>query len=249
MVSRGVLRTMSRAGSRRSSRTGGIHHPPAHRLQQRLLVLVVLLGVALLAVTSDHVYDLLVGLVQDLEPFTHEHPVASRVVFAGLAALSALLTFFSSTVLVPLAVQTWGQQETLALLWLGWVIGGAGAYAVGHWLGRPLVRRLAGPDRLDFYSARLGSKAPFGVVLLLHLALQSEIPGLVLGTLGYRFPLFLLALGIAELPFAIGTVYLGSFVLERRTGALLIGGALAAVAAIWAIRALARTLEEGDPDS
>jgi uncharacterized membrane protein YdjX (TVP38/TMEM64 family) len=239
---------MSKTISRRGSR-GTRLPPPAHRLQQRLIVLAVLVGVAVLAVTSDQLYELMVGLVQDLEPLAHEYPVASRVVFAGLAAVSALLTFFSSTVLVPLAVQAWGRQETLALLWFGWVIGGAGAYAVGHWLGRPLARRLAGAERLEFYSARLGSKAPFGVVLLFHLALQSEIPGLVLGTLGYRFPLFLLALGLAEVPYAVGTVYLGSFVLERRTGLLLLGGALAAGAAVWAIRAMGRALEEGAADS
>ena len=218
----------------------GISH--ARRARHRLLLLALLLGVALLAVSSERLHGLLIQVVVDLEPLVARHPVAGAIAFAALAALSALLAFFSSTLLLPVAVHAWGEGPTAVLLWVGWMVGGMGAYAAGRWLGQPLVRRLAGEERLSFYQARLGRETPFGVVLLLHLALQSEIPGLVLGTVGYRFRLFLVALGLAELPYAVGAVYLGSFVLERRTLPLLAGGLLAAGAAFWAVRALNRAL-------
>lgn len=215
------------------------------QVRRRLLLLSVLLVVALIAVSSDRMHDVLVRIVSDVEPYIDRHPLAGPAAFAGLAALSALLAFFSSTLLVPVAVQAWGEGPTAALLWSGWMIGGVGAYAAGRWLGRPLVRRLAGSERLDFYMARLGRETPFGVVLLLHLALQSEVPGLALGTVGYRFRWFVLALGLAELPYAFGIVYLGSFVLEGKTLPLLAGGALAVVAAVWAVRSLNRVLRLG----
>ena len=211
-------------------------------MAQRLLLLALLLGAALIAVSSERLHGFLVQAVVVVEPVVARHPVAGPVVFAALAAASALLAFFSSTLLLPVAVHAWGEGPTLVLLWVGWMIGGMGAYAAGRWLGQPIVRRLAGEERLAFYQARLGRETPFGVVLLLHLALQSEIPGLVLGTVGYRFRLFLVALGIAELPYAVGAVYLGSFVLEQRTLPLLAGGLLAAAVAFWAVRALNRAL-------
>lgn len=223
----------------------GPRHPPAGHLRRRLLLLAVLLGIALVAVSSEGLHGVLVGVVADLEPLVDRHPLAGALAFTALAALSALLAFFSSTLLVPVAVQAWGEAATAGLLWAGWMVGGMGAYAAGRWLGRPLVRRLAGPERLEFYTTRLGREAPFGVVVLLHLALQSEVPGLVLGTVGYRFPWFVLALGLAEVPYAFGTVYLGSFVLERKTLPLLAGGLLAVAAAVWAVRSLNRVLRAG----
>jgi uncharacterized membrane protein YdjX (TVP38/TMEM64 family) len=204
----------------------------------------VLLGIALLAATSDFIYQAMFAAVVWLEPYATSHRAAGMLVFAGLAAVSALLAFFSSTVLVPVAVHAWGEPVTAVLLWSGWMVGGIGAYAAGKWLGRPLVRSLAGADKLEFYQAKLGRSTPFGVVLLFHLALQSEVPALVLGTLGYRFRLFVLALGLAELPYAVGTIYLGSFLLERRTLPLVLGGVVAVVAAVWAVRAFNRALRE-----
>jgi uncharacterized membrane protein YdjX (TVP38/TMEM64 family) len=42
----------------------------------------------------------------------------------------------------------------------------------------------------------------------------SEIPGYVLGILRYRFLLYLTALAITELPYAVAVVYLGESFLE-----------------------------------
>ena len=55
-------------------------------------------------------------------------------------------------------------------------------------------------------------------------ALPSEIPGYVLGTLHYRFSFYFIALAITELPYALGTVYLGSSFLERNSSVFLMLG-------------------------
>jgi uncharacterized membrane protein YdjX (TVP38/TMEM64 family) len=218
-----------------------------HRLGRRVALLAAVLGLALLAASSDGLFALVQRMVADLEPLAARHPLAAAAVFTGLAALSAFLAFFSSTVLVPVAVEAWGGPAAAALLWAGWMVGGMFAYAVGRWMGRPLARRIAGEERFEFYHDRLGSRTPFWVVLLFHVALQSELPALVLGTLGYRFPKFLLALGLAELPYAAGSVFLGSLLLQRDTRLLAVGGALAVIATIAAVRALRRVLSEEAP--
>ena len=59
-----------------------------------------------------------------------------KLVFVLVSALSAMLAFFSSAVVVPVAVYAWGNATTLALLWGAWLLGGIGSYVVGRTLGR-----------------------------------------------------------------------------------------------------------------
>jgi len=219
---------------------------PLRRWWRRLAALGLLVGVAALVASSDPLFAGLNGIVLGLEPWMLRHQVAGAVLFAGLASISAFLAFFSSVILVPIAVYAWGAPLTVALLWAGWIVGGSVAYGAGRWLGRPLARTLAGPERLAYYESRLGERAPFTLVLLLHLTLQSEIPGLVLGILRYRFERFLLALGLAEIPYAVGVVYASRFFLERQTGPLLVAAAAAIAAAAWAAHTLHRRLETDD---
>jgi uncharacterized membrane protein YdjX (TVP38/TMEM64 family) len=216
------------------------------RLWRRLAALGLLVGAAALVASSDPLFAWLNAIVLHLEPWMLRHRVAGAILFAGLASISAFLAFFSSTILVPIAVHAWGAPLTATLLWTGWMLGGSVAYVAGRWLGRPLASRLMGPERLAYYELRLGQRAPFALILLLHLALQSEIPGLVLGTLRYRFERFLLALGLAEIPYALGVVYASRFFLERQTGPLLVAAAAAIAAAAWAGHTLHRTLETDD---
>lgn len=204
------------------------------------------MAAAALVASSDPLFAWMYGTVLELEPLMLRHPVAGAAVFAGLAAVSAFMAFFSSTVLVPVAVHAWGAPSTVALLWGGWIIGGTLGYGAGRWLGRPLAEFLAGPERLRYYESRLGSRAPFALILLLHLALQSEVPSLLLGVLRYRFERFLLALALAEIPYAVGAVYLGRFFLERKTGLLLAAAVAVIAAAAWAFHTLHRALEADD---
>jgi uncharacterized membrane protein YdjX (TVP38/TMEM64 family) len=80
------------------------------------------------------------------------------------------------------------------------------------------------------------------MIVLLQLAVPSEIPGYVLGSLRYRFPRYLLALALAELPFAIGAVVLSTGFLERQYWLMALVGAIGLGALAWAMRRLHREL-------
>jgi uncharacterized membrane protein YdjX (TVP38/TMEM64 family) len=82
------------------------------------------------------------------------------------------------------------------------------------------------------------------LVLLLQLALPSEIPGYLLGLLRYRFWRYIAALALAELPYALATVYIGASFIERRTYALVAVGIAVAAFAGWALHTLHRRISE-----
>jgi hypothetical protein len=48
------------------------------------------------------------------------HPVLGAILFLALTAVSAILAFASTVVLVPAASEAWGTPLTFALLWAGW---------------------------------------------------------------------------------------------------------------------------------
>lgn len=205
----------------------------------RTVVLVVLVAALVVLASSDAVHSLLVRLLAASDVIIAQHAVLGALVFVGLAALSALLAFFSSAMMVAPAVHAWGTTITALLLWLGWMLGGLASYTVARRLGRPVVRKLASAPMLAQLESRLTSTTPFGLVLLFQLAFPSEIPGYLLGLVAYPLRRYLAALALAELPYAIGTVLLGEGFVERRIG-LLVGLGAAAVAATVVIARLAR---------
>jgi uncharacterized membrane protein YdjX (TVP38/TMEM64 family) len=155
------------------------------------------------------------------------------ILFVLLSALSAMLAFFSSAVLVTIGVYAWGSITTFVLLWLGWLLGGMGAYLTGRYVGRRAVAWLVHEEQLRRYEKRMAASAPFAVLLLFQMALPSEVPGYVVGVLRYRFQTYLAALALAELPFAAGAVFLGeSFINGDRRGLVVAGLLLIAVSAV-----------------
>lgn len=217
---------------------------PAHPVRvsvalQRGIVLLLLCAVLVLVVSSDALHGALLRLLSAGGEVIGERPVLGAAVFVVLSAVSAMLAFFSSAVLVPVALSTWGKPLTLLLLWLGWALGGAAAYAVGRFLGRPAVTRLLSPATVARYEDRISRRTPFGLVLLFQLALPSEVPGYVLGLVRYSFWRYLASLMLAELPYAVGTLYLGASFLDRRPAMLValgVAGALLMGCAIYALR-------------
>jgi uncharacterized membrane protein YdjX (TVP38/TMEM64 family) len=157
------------------------------------------------------------------------HRALGLLLFVVLSALSAMAFFFSTALIVPVAVYTWGKPATILLLWGSWMLGSVASYWIGNRPGRRLARWLVPEARVARYERRIAAHASFPLVLLFQLAVPSEIPGYVLGALRYSFWRYLGARAVAEVPFAIGTVYLGdTFV--RREHALLVAIALAGVA-------------------
>ena len=97
------------------------------------------------------------GVVEWAEGIMKAYPVAGSVVFFLLSAISAMLAFASSMLLVPPANEVWGKPVTFLLLWGGWTLGAVGAYFIGYF-ARPLLYRLVKRQTLEEYqkSSRSG---------------------------------------------------------------------------------------------
>lgn len=217
--------------------------PSARSWSRAVVVLLICTSLALL-LSVDAVYESLRLALAAAEPLIVEHPYLGAISFVLLAALSAVLAFFSSALLLPAAVFAWGNAATLVLLWLGWLLGGACTYALGRGLRRPGNVTPRAPTQLGFYVQRVSGNATFALVLLLCLALPSELPGYLCGYLGVRFRTYLGALAVAELPYAAGAVLLGEGVVNRQIGWLVAFGLLGAVLSLYALRVLHARLDQ-----
>jgi uncharacterized membrane protein YdjX (TVP38/TMEM64 family) len=161
-----------------------------------------------------------------------EHPIAGAVVFFGFSALSAMFAFASSVVLLPPATLAWGKALSFLLLWGGWIAGAALAYGVGRLL-RPLLARSPFEAKLEKYQQYASQRMRFWALLLFCLAVPSEIPGYLLGSIRYAFPKFLAAMAIAEAAYALGAVIAGESLLRDQPLPILVSfGVLALLAAV-----------------
>jgi uncharacterized membrane protein YdjX (TVP38/TMEM64 family) len=154
---------------------------------------------------------LLIGLLVSSAPFQNlagdaidwaedsmkRHPVTGVLVFYVFSALSAMLAFASSVVLVPSASLAWGNVVTFFLLWGGWLTGAAAAFGIGR-LAYPLLSHTGYEDKLEKYEQYVSQRMRFWAVVLFCIAIPSEIPGYLFGSMRYSFPKFLLAIAIAE---------------------------------------------------
>lgn len=199
------------------------------RTRRHVVVLTLIVLIALLLTFSDDLHHGVRHLLDSAAVVIKEHPYLGKAVFVVWSAASAMLAFVSSAVIVPIAVYAWGAKTTVLLLWLSWLAGGITTYVLGRTLGRRVAAWLIPREKVDYYSERISSAAGFLTILLFQLGLPSEVPGYVLGAAKYRFPVYLVALAIAELPFAIGAVYLSEGFIERNY-MLFIGVGLAGLA-------------------
>ena len=183
---------------------------------RRIGIGVVLAAVVILILMSEGGHRLVRTVLEDAQRLAAARPVAAMLLIVLFSAVAAMLAFVSSWVIVPFAVFTWGPVVAFALLWIGWFLGGAGTYAVGRFVGRPAVRWLVRGDSLARYEQWFARHMPFYAVLLLQLALPSEVPGYLLGTVRFSFVRYLSALGLVELAYAVLTVYLGEGLVQRR---------------------------------
>jgi uncharacterized membrane protein YdjX (TVP38/TMEM64 family) len=189
--------------------------------------------VALIA--SDGFHGLLMDVLGAAERIISRHALLGAALFVLLAAASPMFAAMSSAVFVPAAVVAWGSPASLLLLWLGWCIGGIGAYFTGRLPGRAMARWLKTDGALRRLEGRLRPDTPFGMVLTLQVALPSEIQGILLGMVRYPLPRYVAGLVLAELPFAIATVYFSAGLVERRVGLILAPGLAVAAVAVTAV--------------
>lgn len=216
----------------------------AHRTWLRSGLLVILCTSLALLASSDDLYRALVGVLDVAAKLIDERPVLGVALFVVLSGASAMLAFVSSSVLVPVALVAWGNLACMLLLWVGWMLGGVATYAIGRWLGRPVVEWLLPEGTLERYESRIPERPPFGLLLVLQLAMPSEVPGYLLGLLRLPFRRYLGALALAEAPYAVGTVYLGSSFLDRQLVLLIALGAAGALLMAVSVRVLHRRLAQ-----
>lgn len=220
---------------------------PASRRGSRSLVRVLLVllicVMAALLLSVDWVYSGMHRLLAAAEPLISGHPVLGALAFVLLSALSAILAFFSSALLVPAAVFAWGNALTLVLLWIGWLLGGICMYWLGHGMRGSNGDKAAPGGRFAAYLPRVSREVSFPLVLLWQLALPSEIPGYLCGYLRVPFRTYVVALAIGELPYAAAAVWLGQSVVDRQVGWLVALGVVFASFLLLFLRLLRRRLD------
>jgi uncharacterized membrane protein YdjX (TVP38/TMEM64 family) len=198
-------------------------------LRRHVLLLAVVVGAVALLWLSAGLQAAFVEALESGEAFAERHPLASRAAFVVLAAVSAILMFFSSVALVPVAVHAWGAGQTVVLLLLGWFLGGHLAYAIGRFLGRRVAEHFVAARDLDRCADLLSVRMSVVEVALVKTLLPAEAPSIVLGVLRYPYLKLVPVLLLSELPFALWSVYLGQALVEDRRLAfvlmLLAGGA------------------------
>jgi uncharacterized membrane protein YdjX (TVP38/TMEM64 family) len=194
--------------------------------RRRVLVTALILIGALLIASSAELHGAVQGAVRWASGMIRDHPFLGTALFVVLAAISAMLAFFSSVILIPVAVDQWGPLTTVVLLWMGWTLGGLAAYSVGRYWGAGVVRFFVSRATMDRYESQVNANAPFHVILLVQGALPSEIPGYLLGIARYPLLPYLAALSIAQLPYSIGAVILGNGFLHRQFGLMIVIGTL-----------------------
>lgn len=188
---------------------------------------------ATLVVSSDNLYHIFENIIKFTESIIYQFPTAAMLLFVILAMASAMLAFYSSTILVPIGVYTWGTTGCFILLRIGWILGGILSFGIGYNYGRTVATKLVGDSRFANFNNYIDRHAKFIHILLFQAALPSEVPGYLLGALRYQFSYYLMALAIAELPYAIGTVFLGANFLQRNSVGMLLLGTVAILASSW----------------
>lgn len=206
---------------------------PWRRVAGRLTALLLVLAAAAVVVTSEGVRAQLQDVMQHTSAVIREYPLLGALLFVLVSALSAMVMFFSSVVLVPVGIEAWGEIGCLLLLWLGWFLGGVLTYTIGRRFGRPVVARLIAEQDLRTFEQRMSRNTGFVAALLVQLAFPSDVVGYVFGLLQFPRRIYLAALLCAELPYAAGTVFLGAAVLEQRWTWLLGGLVCGAIVLLW----------------
>jgi uncharacterized membrane protein YdjX (TVP38/TMEM64 family) len=216
---------------------------------RRLIALALLVLLAVLLTLARPVHAWLLSLFAQAESAIRQREEWGMLIFVSLAAVSAMLAFVSSAVLVPVAIYVWGPVVCFLLLWTGWFLGGLAGYAIGRYFGRPVVERLVRPEALARYEGWARSGKSLVPILVIQLGVPSDLASYVFGLVRCRFVVFVAALALAEIPYALGAVYIGASFLERQIVPLVVLGLAGALLSVWAIRRLHRRAPLDQPDS
>jgi len=169
-----------------------------------LIALVIAFAAGLLFASSS-LQDTFFLITDRAGDFTAQNMVLVSSVFILLAALSAMISPFSSTPIVPIAVALWGTELATTLLLAGWLIGDGAAYVAGRYAGHPLLEQFFDEEKLRKYEKYFSEHMTFFRALLVRIALPAEI-GYGFGLINYNFIKYSVVTIVAETLFAIITV-------------------------------------------
>ena len=199
--------------------------------KKNIIIFVIIVGLVLLFWSSTLLQDYFQEAAVFLQDYGKVHPYLSILIFVGLSALSAMFLSFSSIWLVPVAVVLWNNHFTFLLLLSSWLIGATFSYLIGRYGGYPIVEKFISAKQIAYYENLIIKKLGFGIIFLFRLTLPSEIPGYLLGIAKYPFAKYFLITLLAEVPYAIYTVYAIDSIIDKKPAIFI------AAAVIWFIAA------------
>jgi uncharacterized membrane protein YdjX (TVP38/TMEM64 family) len=103
-----------------------------------------------------------------------------------------------------------------------------------------MVDRLVRAETIARYEGYARRASAFVPILLLQLAIPSDTAGYLFGLARVPLALYLPALALAEVPYAVGAVYLGTSFVERRLYRMLLLGVAGMALSALAYRAIHR---------
>ncbi len=185
------------------------------RLKSKIVLIVIGAILVLIFWSSVGLQEEYARLVVFFEGHVTSNPVLSLFIFLVLTVLSVLFFFFSSFLLVPVAISVWGSFTTTMLLLLGWFIGAIFSYAIGRYAGYPSLQYFISKEKLGYYDKLFSENCSLLSIFLLRLTFPSEIPGYMLGVLRFHFPKYLWVTMLAEVPYAFVIVYAFDAILTK----------------------------------
>lgn len=209
----------------------------SRRVQSVLVVVIILaalFGIAFL------LQDVFTELGESLDSYASVHPVLGPLFFILLAAASVMLGPFTSAPIVPLAIFLWGPLPTLGYLLSGWVLGNAVAYAIGFYLGHPVVKRVVPKAKLDRWIRFVSEEADITLLFFFRLVSPSEM-GYVFGILKYDFWKYAALSVFSEIPVALALVYAGDAFVSNNWWGFAIFGIVWLFAMLFALHALQKS--------
>ena len=181
-----------------------------------LITFILVIIMAFLFWSSFSLQNIFYEIVFFIENYTYQNQILAIIIFIILAALSAMLSPFSSIPFVSAGIIIWGNFMTISFLLIGWMIGAIVAYSIGYFSGYPLVNQFYFPEKIKYYKERISDKTGFLMVLFFRFAIPAEITGYALGIIRYHFGKYFLATFIAELPFAIIAGYASDALVAKK---------------------------------
>ncbi|MBI5079636.1 VTT domain-containing protein [Candidatus Wolfebacteria bacterium] len=180
--------------------------------------IIILVGIIFLIIVLN-LFPAIANLTQEnIDLFAKKassNPALMMFLFVALAAFSAMLSFFSSVIFVPVAIVAWGEFATAFLLLVGWLIGGLMAYFAAYLYGPPLVKKIIGDEKFNHHTEYLLTRSKLWMIILFRLTIPSEVADYLLGLIKYPFSRYILAAFITELPIAVVSSYAGNAFIKQ----------------------------------